>query len=342
MNANQYFQILGARASARFNVNERVDSGSKQVIPELKRRKRGAPSGVHERGFSLTELAVVLCLLTLVMVLVLPALASGRNSNRDMQCVDNQKRLAAGWLMYATENNDRVMSNPNGSPPWMPGTLSWILSSVTTNSSYLTDPAQTGMAQYVRDARVYKCPADIYKPASWAVPRVRSVSLNGAIAGQGGAGPAVRGTNPGGRRYYGSGASSAGSPVKTMSDLNSPGPARTFLILDEHPDSLSDSAFMLDPGPPVNQERWRDLPASYHDDNACGISYADGHAEIHKWLEPYRPAGINSGNSKRATFYPVVFNAWWLSGSSAPWASGYMVASKDFEWMQDGMPYRLY
>ena len=310
-------------------------------MKSLMRNLKSANNG--QAGFTLTELVVVLCLLALVTVLVLPALASGRNNNRDVQCVDNQKRLAAGWLMYATENNDVVMNNPNGSPPWMPGAMSWILSSVTTNSSYLTDPAQTGMAQYVRDARVYKCPADIYKPASWAVPRVRSVAMNGAIAGQGGSGPYVKGNAPGGRRYYGSGVFSAASPVKTMSDLNSPGPARTFLILDEHPDSLSDSAFMFDPGASLTAQKWRDLPASYHDDNACGISYADGHAEIHKWQEPYRPAAGREGSSRRATFYPVTFETYWLSGPSPPWQSGpNMITSRDYLWMQDGMPYRLY
>jgi prepilin-type processing-associated H-X9-DG protein len=28
-----------------------------------------------------------------------------------------------------------------------------------------------------------------------------------------------------------------------------------------------------------------ELPASYHN-NACGLSFADGHAEVHKWLNP--------------------------------------------------------
>ena len=28
---------------------------------------------------------------------------------------------------------------------------------------------------------------------------------------------------------------------------------------------------------------WQDIPASYHN-GACGFSFADGHAEIRKWL----------------------------------------------------------
>jgi len=29
---------------------------------------------------------------------------------------------------------------------------------------------------------------------------------------------------------------------------------------------------------------WDDVPASYHN-GACGFSFADGHGEIHKWLD---------------------------------------------------------
>jgi len=285
-------------------------------------------------GFTLTELVVVIGLLVLVALLVLPALAAGRNNNRDTHCVDNQRRLAAGWLMYAGENNDVLMNNGGGNPNWVAGVLDWEWGTAgayyNTNTSYLTDPAQSAMASYVRDPQAFRCPADVYTPAFWPVPRVRSVSMNGALAGHGGSGPTVKGHNPGGRIYYGSGGvvPTAGRPARTMSDLNMPGPARIYLILDQHPDSIEDGTFLLDPGRAATAEMWRDLPASYHDGGAVGISYADGHAEIHRWLE-------------RRTMYPVIFHAWWWEGGSKPW-TGTMNGSKDFEWLQDGMPYRLY
>jgi prepilin-type processing-associated H-X9-DG protein len=34
----------------------------------------------------------------------------------------------------------------------------------------------------------------------------------------------------------------------------------------------------------TNPNNWVDLAASYHN-RACGFSFADGHSEIHKWLE---------------------------------------------------------
>jgi prepilin-type processing-associated H-X9-DG protein len=69
-----------------------------------------------------------------------------------------------------------------------------------------------------------------------------------------------------------------------------PQPSSTWLTLDEHPDSINDSFFIAS----YNASAWGDLPASYHN-GACGFSFADGHAEIHKWL---------SGTS----IYPVKFS----------------------------------
>ncbi len=34
-----------------------------------------------------------------------------------------------------------------------------------------------------------------------------------------------------------------------------------------------------------NATMWGDSPAWYHN-GACGLCYADGHSEIHKWLSP--------------------------------------------------------
>jgi prepilin-type processing-associated H-X9-DG protein len=52
----------------------------------------------------------------------------------------------------------------------------------------------------------------------------------------------------------------------------------TFVFVDEHPDSINDGAFFS----PQSKSQFVDIPATYHN-RACGFSFADGHAEIHKW-----------------------------------------------------------
>ena len=92
----------------------------------------------------------------------------------------------------------------------------------------------------------------------------------------------------------------------------------TWLTLDEHPDSINDAFFVTDP----NVNNWQDIPASYHN-GACGFSFADGHAEVHKWLSA-------------ASKYPVDFSY----GPNKPFdAKGKL----DMQWYKDRIqliPYR--
>ena len=64
-------------------------------------------------------------------------------------------------------------------------------------------------------------------------------------------------------------------------------PANTWVLLDERPESLDDGCFATDlagfsdePGRTI----LADYPAPNHAD-AAGLAFADGHAEIHRWLD---------------------------------------------------------
>lgn len=61
-------------------------------------------------------------------------------------------------------------------------------------------------------------------------------------------------------------------------------PTKTFVFLDEHPDTINDADFAvkITPGDAANGVIV-DFPASFHG-NAAGFSFADGHAEIHRWI----------------------------------------------------------
>ena len=76
--------------------------------------------------------------------------------------------------------------------------------------------------------------------------------------------------------------------AKTTADLRNPGPAGSFVFLDEREDSIMDSHFFLHPA--GFQERNPTLyrlvgyPGSYH--NGVGnLSFADGHTASRKWLD---------------------------------------------------------
>ncbi len=78
-----------------------------------------------------------------------------------------------------------------------------------------------------------------------------------------------------------------------------PQPANTYVLLDEHPDSINDGYFVI---PPWGENLWTDIPGSLHD-GGCTLGFGDGHVELHRWL---------SKTSKlRVTFNynPPVFDA---------------------------------
>jgi prepilin-type processing-associated H-X9-DG protein len=262
-------------------------------------------------------LLVVIATLAVLTAMVLPAFASAKPNNQATQCLNNHRRLAAAWNMFPSDNNGEIMRNPG----WVGGMMNWSVSA--SDMTPLTDPAQSAIAHYVKSPALFKCPADEYQSAGQFAPRARSVSMNGAMAGLGGSGPPVGGFAPGGGRYYGAGSMGAGGPVRNLSQLTTPGPTYTFLIIDEHPDSINDAFFTHEPGYPPGQERWRVLPASYHS-GGVGISYADGRAEIYQWKER---TGINK------SIYPVTMNA-----SPPPWGS-LMINSSDYKWLTARMPY---
>jgi prepilin-type processing-associated H-X9-DG protein len=73
-----------------------------------------------------------------------------------------------------------------------------------------------------------------------------------------------------------------------MQDFMLPGPSRIFLFLDERPDSIDNGLFVLAPIGYPDRPRdwaWANYPANYHR-NAANFSFADGHVESHRWVDP--------------------------------------------------------
>jgi prepilin-type N-terminal cleavage/methylation domain-containing protein/prepilin-type processing-associated H-X9-DG protein len=250
-----------------------------------------------QRGFTLIELLVVIAIIAILAGMLLPALAKAKTKAQGIACLNNNKQLVLAWHLYAGDFDDRCANNftiPGTEQAitskkfdnWVNNVMSWSTSGLDAQSTTNVLWVQNGiLAQYTGSALgIYKCPADnflspIQKKAGWK-SRLRSNSMN-ALFGFSEDPP----TETGGRSW-----AFGGAYRQFLKQSDIPQPSMTWLTLDEHPDSINDAFFITDP----SASSWQDLPASYHN-GACGFSFADGHAEVHKWL------------SHSSTGYPVKY-----------------------------------
>lgn len=258
----------------------------------------------RRRGFALREL---LALMAVGMFLagMSSVWSEAFQRKRDaIRCLTNGRQMMQAFALYADDHRGLLPPNEDAvvqGHTWIAligGTANGTPQ--TTNEVALQDPRINLLAPYVSDWRVWKCPADRSTVVFGGkrVRTVRSVSMNLAV---GTACPVSPGAHNGvpslathGSWLDGVHGHRRGTLFRTFgSDGDFVRPSETFVFMDEHPPSLNDGVLGTpgyDPkNPNLSTVRWVDYPAVYHG-QAGGVTFADGHAEIHRWKGLQYPA----------------------------------------------------
>ncbi len=222
----------------------------------------------HQRtGFTLIELLVVIAVIAILMSVLMPALNRAREQGKRAGCLSNLKNLTLAWIMYADDNDDKIVNGDSGEYGITSNGPYWVLrdweSSMTEATKKLAI-MNGALYPYTKTIKIYKCLTVERKSATsyGQISRpVRTYSIADSMNC---------------KNWDSMGA----SIIKRRTLIKDP--ANRAVFVDDGgtcPSALGGWTVY------TNQWKWWDPPPVRHGDGTM-FSFADGHSDYHKWEDP--------------------------------------------------------
>jgi len=199
------------------------------------------------KAFTLIELLVVIAIIAVLMGILLPALNRVREQGKRAVCLSNCKQLAMSWILYADDNDDRLVSADTHN------TNAWVWHEPDRTEQEQLDGLKEGaLYRYCPNEKAYKCPTGLRgEMVTYSIVD----RLNGHVE--------IPGATP--------------APLKRRMQIRNP--QAQIVFLDEGRLTASSwTVYHL-------QELWWDKITCRHGDGT-DFSFADGHSEYWKWKDP--------------------------------------------------------